>query len=163
MNDQTPPSIHAPSPEATSENQTGFQMTSSMIESLRATKPWTQLLAILGFISVGFLVLSSFRLIIGAFFMPDHGSGLPFPLFFLALFYLLMGVIYFFPSYFLLKYATSIGRFLRGGGQLSMEQALAYQKSFWKFVGILGLVSIGFAILGIVAAIIIPIFTSGMH
>ena len=163
MNDQTPPYIHATSPEATSENQTGFQVTSSMIESLRATKPWALLLAILGFISIGFMVLSSLPMFIGSCFMPSHQPGMPFPLFFLALVYLLMGLVYFFPSYFLLKYATSIGRFLGGGGQLSMEQALAYQKSFWKFVGILGLISIGFAILGIVAAIIVPIFAGGMH
>jgi hypothetical protein len=163
MNDQTPPSTHASSPEAAYDYQAGLQVSSSMIESLRATKPWTLLLAILGFISVGFMVLCSFPLLIGSCFLPYQETEVPFPLFFLALFYLLMGLVYFFPSYFLLKYANSIGRFLRGGGQLSMEQALAYQKSFWKFVGILGLISIGFGILGIVAAILIPIFANVMH
>ena len=38
-----------------------------------------------------------------------------------------------------------------------MESALSYQKSFWKFVGILGIIMIAFAILGVIAAIVIQI------
>jgi hypothetical protein len=37
---------------------------------------------------------------------------------------------------------------------LRLGKALAYQKSFWKFIGILVLVSIAISILGILAAIL---------
>lgn len=145
------------------EDQPEFKMTPSMIESLRATKPWTQLLAILGFISVFFMSVVSLISFIGFSRVPHPSSGAPFPFFLMGLGYLLIGLLYFVPSYLLLKYATSIGRFLDGGGQTSMEQALSYQKSFWKFVGIVGLISIGLALLGIFAAIIVPLFVRFMH
>jgi hypothetical protein len=38
-----------------------------------------------------------------------------------------------------------------------LEAALSYQKSFWKFAGILCLIGIIFAVVGIVAAIAIPL------
>ena len=53
-----------------------------------------------------------------------------------------------------------ISAFLNAGEALELAKAIAYQKSFWKFVGILTLVSIAVAVLGIVAAIMIPILLS---
>ena len=129
-----------------------------MIESLEKTKPWAQILAILGFIGVLLTVLSGVINLIGFSQFQQHGPKGPFPFAGLAIANILIGLLYFFPSYFLLKYATSIGRLLDGGGQYSMEEALSYQKSFWKFVGILGLIIIGIALLGIAAAIIIPMY-----
>jgi hypothetical protein len=41
---------------------------------------------------------------------------------------------------------------------VQLGNAIAYQKSFWKFMGILVLVCIVIAILGILAAILIPTF-----
>jgi ABC-type sugar transport system permease subunit len=71
---------------------------------------------------------------------------------------ILMGILYFFPSLFLFKFASSIGRLLDGGGATEMEEALSNQKSFWKFVGILVIIAIILGVLGVVAAIIISIF-----
>ena len=77
---------------------------------------------------------------------------------FFGVFYVLMGLLYFFPSLYLFRYASSIGSLLDGGGAREMEKALSNQKSFWKFAGILTLVSFGFAIFGIIAALVIPQF-----
>jgi hypothetical protein len=160
MTEQTQP--FETSSNFTSTGQSEFSVTPLMIESLRATKPWAQLLAILGFIAVFFMVLGGLLTLIGFSQMPHHQEG-PFPFFMMGFFNILLGVLYFIPSYLLLKYATSIDRLLGGGGQDSMEKALSYQKSFWKFAGIMGLVSIVFALLGIAAAIIIPFLAGGMH
>jgi len=46
----------------------------------------------------------------------------------------------------------------KAGDSVQLGNAIAYQKSFWKFVGILALVSIAFAIVGIISAILIPSF-----
>jgi hypothetical protein len=163
MTESAQPPTHSISPISTSEDPSAINMTASMIESLRATKPWTQLLAILGFISVFFMALGGIFSYIGYTRMGDHGSGAPFSFFFMVFVYLLAGVLYLIPSYLLLKYATSLGRFLDGEGLQAGEQAFSYEKSFWKFLGILGLISIGIAILGIAAAIIIPLATHFMH
>jgi hypothetical protein len=42
-----------------------------------------------------------------------------------------------------------------------MEKVLSSQKSFWKFVGIVTFISVGLAILGIAAVLIIAQFVMG--
>ena len=56
----------------------------------------------------------------------------------------------------LYKYSSAISRFLDGGGATELGNALVYQKSFWKYVGIMVLISMIVAILGILAAVFIP-------
>ena len=140
-----------------SKDQTEFKVTPSMIESLRGTRPWTLFLAILGFIAACLMTLSGLFSFVGLSAMGHHNPNSPFPLVFVALVNLLAGLLYVVPSYFLLKYATSIGGLLNFGGQNSMEKALSYQKSFWKFAGIISIISLVLAVLGIAAAIIIPL------
>jgi hypothetical protein len=80
------------------------------------------------------------------------------PLEFLGILYILTSVFYLVPSIWLSKYSSAIASFLKGGDSVQLGKALAYQKSFWKFVGILVLVFIIIAILGLLAAIFIPAF-----
>lgn len=56
--------------------------------------------------------------------------------------YLLMGVIYFIASLYLLRYAGAIKRAVTGLNASEMETALEAQASFWKLVGILSIVFI---------------------
>ena len=56
----------------------------------------------------------------------------------------------------LYKYSSAISRFLGGGGATELGNELLYQKSFWKYVGIMVLISMIVAILGILAAVFIP-------
>jgi hypothetical protein len=60
------------------------------------------------------------------------------------------------PSICLYRYSSAISRFLGGGGATELGNALAYQKSFWVYVGILILISMMVAILGILAAVFTP-------
>ena len=127
-----------------------------IMNSLRATKPWTRLLSILGFIGTGLTVLLGLGIILGKDFLPVSPKAPP--LIFLGIFYILTSVLYLIPSIWLSKYSSAIASFLKAGDSVQLGNAMAYQKSFWKFVGILVLVSIVFAILGIIAAILIPTF-----
>ena len=156
MTEQMQPPTDASSTPPTSEDQADIIVSPVMIESLRATKPWTLLLAILGFVAAGFMTLSGLISFVGFTVLGHNSPAGPFPFVFLALANILVGLLYIIPSYFLLKYAFSIRSLVNYGGQQAMEQALSYQKSFWKFAGILTLISIVFAILGMAAAIIIP-------
>ena len=127
-----------------------------IMKSLRATKPWTRLLSILGFIGTGLTVLMGVGVILGRNFLPVSDKAPP--LIFLGIFYILTSVLYLVPSIWLSKYSSAIASFLKGGDSVHLGNAIAYQKSFWKFMGILVLVSIVLAIVGIIAAILIPAF-----
>ena len=137
---------------------TSLNITESMFLSLKQTKPWTMLMSIIGFIYVGFMIIFGLG---GSFLFSRFGAPRPFPSSIIfTVMYLIMGILYFFPCLFLFKFSSSIGRLLEGGGAAEMEEALVNQKSFWKFIGILAIISIITAIIGIIAAIAIPLFFS---
>jgi hypothetical protein len=127
-----------------------------IMKSLRATKPWTRLLSILGFIGTGFTILLGLGMMLGGNFIPIPPEAPP--LVYLGIFYILTSVFYLVPSIWLSKYSSAIDSFLKGGDSVQLGNAMAYQKSFWKFVGILMLVFIIIAILGLLAAILIPVY-----
>ena len=137
-----------------SVSKSTFRPTESMMLSLRQTKPWAMLISVLGFISIALMLLFS----MGTLFVFPKGAGGSsfFPGILSSIMNLLMGILYFFPALFLFKFASAIGRLLEGGGTKDMEEALINQKSFWKFAGILTLVMMGIAIIGMFAAIILP-------
>lgn len=127
-----------------------------IMNSLRATKPWTRLLSILGFIGTGLTVVMGFGIMVGENFIPISPKAPP--LLYVGIFYILTSVFYLVPSIWLSKYSSAIDSFLKGGNAIQLGKAIAYQKSFWKFVGILVLVFIIVAILGVLAAILIPTY-----
>ena len=129
-----------------------------IMKSLRATRPWTRLLSILGFIGTGFTIITGIAMIAGQNFIPVSDKAPPLAFAVMGVFYILASVFYLVPSIWLSRYSSAITAFLKGGDAIQLGNAIAYQKSFWKFVGIMVLVSFAFAIIGIIAAILIPAF-----
>jgi hypothetical protein len=136
------------------------KITDHMVNSVRSTKPWTRFLSILGFIAVAFMLVFGILMMVVKNILPQANGD--FPVVLMGLMYILMSLFYLFPSMYLFKYSSAVDRFLLSGRESEMESALSYQKSFWKFVGILSLIMIIIAILGIIAAIIIPLIL-GIH
>ena len=110
-----------------------FQVSDHMLESLRATRPWVKFLAIVGFIVCALMALGSLAFLGGASRMPGPMAGFG-PV--MGVIYLLFVALYFFPCLYLYKYAGAIGR-IPETGAAAMEEALARQKSFWKYTGML--------------------------
>jgi len=126
-----------------------FQVSENMLDSLKATRPWVKFLAILGFIVCGLMALAALAFLGGASRMPGPMAGFG-PV--MGVVYLLLVLLYFFPCLYLYRYAGAIAR-IPAAGQGAMEEALARQKSFWKFIGILTAVILGLELLAIVGAI----------
>ena len=125
-----------------------------IVNSLRATRPWTHLISILGFVGVAFSILAGIAMVIGRNFFPVSAETPP--LAFLGIIYMLTSVFYLVPSIWLSKYSSAISSFLQENDAIQLAKAIAYQKSFWKFAGITVLVLIVMIVLGIIAAILIP-------
>lgn len=132
------------------------KVTNQMISSLRSTKPWTRFLSVLGFITVAFSIVIGTALMFAKSLFPQSKNA---PTFLMGIMYIIFSVMYLFPSIYLFRYSSSITRFLDTGKETEMESALSYQKSFWKFVGIVSLIAMIIAILSIIAAILIPLVT----
>ncbi len=116
-------------------------VTAVMLAHLRATRPWVRFVSVVGFVMVGMLIVVAILMVgLGTF---RHGLGALGGAA-LGLLYLLIALLYVFPSLFLARYATAIRAFERARDSSSLEAALAAQKSFWRFVGILTLVVLCF-------------------
>jgi hypothetical protein len=101
----------------------------AVVELLRETRPWVKLLAVLFFI--GLTLAAIFTAV--AFVFGGGGMNV-LPL-------LLVIALYTPPAVLMWRYAASIARLQEGGGQRALEEALADQKSFWKYAGILAIVT----------------------
>jgi uncharacterized protein DUF5362 len=119
---------------------------------LQRTQPWVRFLSIMGFILAGFMVL--FGLVVGA---AGAATG-NYQTLGIMVMYPIMGVVYVFPSIFLLRYADRIKTFVASGLEEDLAGALDAQRSFWKFAGILTIVSIIFSLLFIAIAVMVGVF-----
>lgn len=116
--------------------------------SLSRTRPWVRLLAVLGFLTVGLTIVIALG--IGVFGMVSGYAEALVPM----VVYPLIGLLYVFPSLYLWQYSQRIADFVAAEQRLDhLEQALEAQRKFWKFVGILAVVS--FAVSALVIAAIL--------
>ena len=131
----------------------GIVVSDHMINSLRGTKPWTFFVSIIGFAVSGLTLMAGLLMSVAGLLLPNEKGPLMIGAGFL---YLCMAVLfYLIPSLYLYKYSGAVGRFLNLKQAFEMEAALTYQKSLWKFVGILCLIMITLTILVIIALIVI--------
>lgn len=133
-----------------------------IIAPLLATKPWVLLCSIMGFISAGILTIAGIFMVIGmSAFMPAETEGLGGGIGVgMGLFYLVIALISAIPPYWLLKYSGAIKQADTSRSMEDVAQALRYQKSFWKFVGIFIAIYLGFMLLGLGIMLIGGLFAS---
>jgi len=145
-----------PSPDTTDNLE-------SLIAPLMATKSWVRFISILGFIGCAFIVIGAVVMMkltgnIGHGQFGQAASGFTSVI---SIFYLIAGILYFVPSYYLFKYASAIAAATLSRTVDDISIALNYQKSFWKFAGILILVTF---VLGLLGGILVPVMmATGMH
>jgi hypothetical protein len=110
---------------------------------LRETSKWAYFLSILGFVLTGLIVVIG--IFAGSFMstmmqqsqanaMPQGMSS------FFSIFYVLMGLLYFFPSWYLFKYSQKLKLAISSKDSNELVAAFENQKSLYKFWGIFAIV-----------------------
>lgn len=115
------------------------QLTVSPIASdyLSETGKWGKFLAILGFCFVGLIILAG--LFAGTLFSA-MGTPMPVPGFLVGLIYVLIGLFYFFPVYYLFKFSSQVRGALMSKNSQELDLAFENLKSHYKFIGIFTIV-----------------------
>jgi hypothetical protein len=103
-----------------------------VVELLAQTRPWVMFIAILGFICSGLMIIGG--LFAAVVLVAMGGAGMVEGA--VLLVYPVLGVVYYFPSQFLFRFAQRIRDLRYSHNVADLEAALAAQKSFWKFCGI---------------------------
>jgi len=124
---------------------------SGIARTLEKTQPWVRLMSVLAFIGVAFMAAAG---LIGGVAGLASGDA---TMILLMVIYPLFALLYLFPAIFMWRYASRIGDFVRERTTPALESALDAQRSFWKFTGIMVIVSFA---LGILAAVAIGVFAA---
>ncbi len=112
---------------------------------LLETAKWSKFLAIIGFIMVGFMVIMglSFGSIMGVIASMDSSTSMAMemiPMGLFGVFYVILALIYFFPIWYLFKFATKMKNALLTDDESELTEAFSNLKSHYKFVGILTII-----------------------
>lgn len=140
----------------TSMQVTGLHIGSDEASFLKQTAVWSKFLAIVGFVMCGVIVIVA--LFFTQIFSMYGTTDTPFPAaagIFVTIIYLLVGVLYFFPCYYLFNFANKLKGALLHNDQELLRESLRNQKSCYKFFGIMTLVFLcfyGIALIGVMVA-----------
>lgn len=120
-----------------------LQLETASKEFLKETAKWAYFLSIVGYVGIAFLLI--FAVFAGTLFSTlgaALGPGVQGSTFGLVMgfIYFALGVIYFFPVYYLNKFASNAKRAFRENDSEVLTTSLQYLKSHYKFIGIFVLV-----------------------
>jgi len=126
----------------------GFVITESSRSFLRETAKWAKFLAIVGFVMVGLMVLFGlfFGSIMGAAMTGMEDAGLEQALGggAFGFIYVVIALLYFFPTLYLYRFATRTKQALANSDSEGLAWGLEQLKSCFKFMGIMMIVMLSF-------------------
>ena len=146
-------------------------LTETMLIYLKGASPWLKFIGVLGFISAGLTALSGLSFLLFIPLMRQVWNEIPgFEAFSgtvgtvfggtMTVFSIGGGALMFFPSLFLYRFGEKIHSYLRTGTDQDLELAFKNNKSFWKFIGIICIISLAFIPLMIILGIILALVSA---
>lgn len=122
---------------------------------LNESARWGKILAIVGFVSIGLLVIVA--LFMGAYLgsMPEDLTGLGSGgVAMISVIYIVFAIIYFFPALYLYRFSSHTLSGVKNNSDELIIDGLRNLKSMMKYVGILTLIIIGLYVIGILLMIL---------
>jgi len=116
----------------------GVSLTVTMLQYLFEASPWMRFIGILGYIGSALSCLGGIIFTIVMLFNSDLTGEIDmFSSWLIPLVYIPIGLLLFFPSHFTFKFGQKIRAYQRSHLNEELETAFKYNKSLWKFNGIL--------------------------
>ena len=155
------PADRVPGTDPNSASTSGGTVVASLTplaqQYLDQTRPWVRLMSVFTFVSAGLMVVMGLAMLLlgifGGFAAGNRqgpgvfGSAVGGAL--VALFYVAMACVYIAPGIYLSRYATAIKRLKVNSTAAGLEDALKHQKSFWRFIGIMTVISLALAVVAV--------------
>ena len=131
-----------------------FNLNETAIGYLQVIKRWTRIISIIMFVMIGIMLVFG---IVMAMAMKSitatEMQGMPFGAGTMAIMYVLIAALYFFPVYYLYKFSQHLENALYTRNEEELTISLHFLKSHYNIVGILLIAGIVLMILAFVAAI----------
>ncbi|MDX8340223.1 DUF5362 family protein [Draconibacterium sp. IB214405] len=117
-----------------------LELTEEINRNLHSAGKWSQFLAILGFISTGFMILAGITMSIVTAFIPSEADIFPFPMFLVGFIYIIFAGIYFLPIFYLFRFSNSIKQAIALKKQDQLSTAFNNLRAHYKTFGIIVIV-----------------------
>jgi len=137
-----------------------FTVTREIKLYLAETAKWGNILAIIGYVAMGIMVLASLVMII-AFSFIDMETV--FPMWILGIVYLLLAGVYYIPITYLYRFSNQMKLAVHRNDEKFYTSGFANLKSLFKFFGISTFVLLGLYLLIIVGAVAFQGFMVGTN
>jgi hypothetical protein len=136
----------------------GDAVSPSTIAQLTGTKPWVRFMSVLMWIGAILLVgAAAIMLLVGSSGAVQMGEKGAFvgagAMAVMALYYGVMAFVIIYPAMKMWKYANSIGRLAASHSVADLDAALAEQRRYWKFNGIMIIILMCLAVVGLIAGV----------
>ncbi|MCB9203282.1 MAG: hypothetical protein H6604_09600 [Flavobacteriales bacterium] len=126
------------------ENQESLNSTITISETsikyLLATAKWGRFLAVVGFISLGLNFISLGLNFLSGIYLTlmfnDSLNNMPFGFRYLGLLYIIIVIIFIFPTIYLYKFSEKMISSLMNSDQIKFESSVKSQYFLFKFIGI---------------------------
>jgi hypothetical protein len=145
------------------QNNNEMHLNASALEFLKESAKWSKFLAIMGFIGIGFMVLAAiFMGTIMSLLPMGGGMGVTeaMPFTFISILYIIIAGLYFFPVYYLYKYANDTKIAIQNNDSELLSTGLGFLKSHHKFLGIMMIVILSLYVLMFIGMIAMGIFAA---
>lgn len=119
------------------------------------TAKWAKFLAIVGFVGLGLMVLVALFMLVGInSFISSLGAPIPANFGGIGLIYIVMAVLYFFPTLYLFNFATKMKKAVLANDNNNFSLSVENLKSMFKFLGIFTIVILSFYVLAILIMLV---------
>lgn len=140
------------------EDQEFMKLSPNSMKYLDSTRKWALFLAIIGFVGLGIIILVAiFMMAFSATIGDFPGPGFPFV--FIGFLYIFIAVVYFFPVYYLLKFAANMKMAVLQKNEITLEEAFRFLKNHYLFIGILTIIIIALYVLILIGMMVAGIAT----
>ena len=137
-----------------------LNLNETAISFLHMIRRWTKIISIIMFVMIGLMILLGIliSIIMKTITASELSTPMPFPAGTMAVMYVIMAGIYFFPVYYLYRFSQHLEVALYSRSEEELTTALMFLKNHYTFVGVLMIIGIVMMILAFIIAVFAGIF-----
>ncbi len=126
---------------------------------LKETAKWAKFFAIIGFVFLALFVVLGLTMgtLMANFMPPSEIPGANLGAGFFSAYFIAIAALYFFPCYYLLKFANNMKQALASDDQAALAVSFRNLKSCYKFIGILMAIVLGLYAFIIIISLIVGV------
>jgi hypothetical protein len=114
---------------------------------LETASPWLRFLGIISYIACGLIAVGGLVVLIAAPLI--EGLDGDYTGFFMGIFFLVSAVLMFLPARFMYSFGARLRNYFLSNAEKDIEIAFKYNKSYWKFCGIMMIIALAMIPIGI--------------